>query len=140
MSSPMGTFISGLKTVIEASAVTAPVKIRRDIETQEKKMGAKEFIVLSPMEDKLERPESKVSYLAQPQVKVRCYVVYARDDTSVTKLSDLFHAVRNAIYGQDFGGRRSIDIELTAEYQADAFETNLYYTECILTGEYQVNL
>ena len=46
MSSPMGTFISGLKTVIEASAVTAPVKIRRDIETQEKKSGAKAFIVL----------------------------------------------------------------------------------------------
>ena len=140
MSSPMGTFISGLKTVIEASAITAPVKIRRDIETQEKKMGAKEFIVLSPMEDKLERPESAVSYLAQPRVKMRCYVVYARDDVSVTKLSDLFHAARNAIYGQTISGRRSMDVDLTAEYQADAFETNLYFAECILTGEYQVNI
>ncbi len=140
MSSPMGTFISGLKTAIEASAVTAPVKIRRNIETQEKKSATKEWVVLSPMEDALHRPESPSSYLAHPQVKMRCCVVYARDTASVTALSDLYHAVRNALYGLTIGGRRYMDIELTAEYQADDFVTNLYYTECILTGEYQVSI
>ena len=139
MSSPMGTFISGLKSAIEASAVTAPVKIRRDIETQEKKAASKEFVVLSPMEDALFRPESPGSYLAHPKVRLRCCVVYARDEASVTALSDLYHAVRNALYGLTIGGRRYMDVELTAEYQADAFETNLYFTECILTGEYQVS-
>ena len=139
MSSPMGTFIVAVKAAIDDSSVTAPVKIRRDIETQEKKAASREFVVLSPLEDTA-RPEVGSSYIANPKIKMRCCVVHARDTSSVTALADLYHSVRNALYGKSLGGRRYVDIELTAEYQADAFETNLYFTECILTGEYQVSI
>ena len=139
MSSPMGTFLAGIQTVIEATSITADFQLRRDVEIKSKKSGKQTYIVLSPMEEITVRPESPTSYLAQPVARMRLAVVYPTDASAITALTDLFQAVRNALFGQSFSGRRSLTVDIKGEYAFDDTTTNLYYLDLELTGEYQVS-
>lgn len=140
MSSPMGTFLAGIQTAITDAGITADLQLRRDVEIKSKKSANKEYIALSPGEEVTERPESPTSYLAHPMAKMRLAVVYQTDSAAIAALTDLFQAVRNALFGQDFGGRRSLTIDLKGEYLFDDTTTNLYYMDLELIGEYQVSI
>lgn len=141
MSSPMATFLTGIQTAITAASITADFQLRRDIEIKSKKSGKQTYIVLSPMEEITVRAESPTSYLASPVVTMRIAVIHSTDSAAITALTDLFQKVRNALFGKDFGGRRSLTTDdFRGEYETDDTTTNLYFIDLELTGEYQVSI
>ena len=134
----MDTFTSGIKTAIEANAnITAPVKIRRSIEIDEKRDTAKLFVTIAPKKEWLERGESTNSYLVRVTASLRISAVYASDESAVSNLAELVMEVRKALYGQDFGGRMFVETDITGDYQTDDVTQNHYYYDMELTGEYQ---
>lgn len=134
----MDTFTTGIKTAIEASSsISAPVKIRRSVEIDEKKDTAKTFVSITPGREWLERGESVTSYLVRVSAMIRCNAVYATDASAVSNLATLVTDVRKALYGQDFGGRMFVETDINGEYRTDDVTQNLYYYEMELIGEYQ---
>ena len=137
----MDTFTSGIKTAIEGnSSITAPVRIRRSIEVDEKKDTAKTFVTIAPSREWLERGESVSSYLVRVSAKIRCNAVYATDASAVSNLATLVMEVRKALYGENFGGRMFVETDIEGEYQTDDVTQNLYYYEMELIGEYQESI
>lgn len=134
----MDTFMTAIKMAIDASAnITAPVKIRRSLEINEKRDTAKTFVTIAAKKEWLERGENKTSYLVRVTAGLRISVVYAADGSALSALSTLVMEVRKALYGHDFGGRMFIESDLTGEYQTDDVTQNHYYYDMELTGEYQ---
>lgn len=136
MSTPMDTFLSGLTTAL--SAMSCPVTVQRDIEVQHKSMGyPKEWVTIVPMNDNFFKAESKTSYLVHTAAMLRVSAVSPTDAAAIAALTSLIHDIRDALYGQSFGGRRFVDDGLEFEFKNGGTDTNLIYAECELKGEYQ---
>lgn len=136
MSAPMNTFLAGLGTAL--GSLSCPVTIQRDIEVQYKGMGyPTEWVSITPMNDNFLRAESTSSYLVQVSAMLRACAVYPTDAAAIAAVGSLVQDVRQALYGQAFGGRRFVDEGLEFEYKNGNTDTNLYYAECELIGEYQ---
>lgn len=134
----METFTTGIKTAIEASAsITAPVKVRRTVEIDEKRNATRTFVTIAPGEERVSRAESPTSYIVELNANIRISAVYATDAAAITALAELVMNVRKAIYGQDFGGRRFVSTDIEGEYQTDDVTQNHYYYDMTLYSEYQ---
>ena len=134
----MDTFTAGIKTAIEANSnITAPVRIRRTVEIDEKRSSTKTFITVAPNDEQLSRAESTGSYLVQVTASIRISAVYSTDSDAVSNLAELVMETRKALYGQSFGGRRFVSTDISGEYQTDDVTQNHYYYDMELTGEYQ---
>lgn len=138
MSAPMNTFLSALETAIQTAATGVSVQLRRLIETSDKvRSSAKKWIVIVPGRDIPVKAENAVSYLVQCSARVRVCVVYPTDAEAISTLALLWQDVRQAIYGQAWGGRRYVEPEFAEEYTAGPETSNLYYYEVEVFAEFQ---
>lgn len=134
---PMETFTTGIKTAIEATSVTAPVKVRRTIEIDEKRSASKTFVTIAPGTERLFRAEAPASYLVQVMARIRISAVYSTDAAAIAALAELVMDVRKALYGQSFSGRRFVSTDIDGEYQTDDVTQNHYYYDMEIYAEYQ---
>jgi hypothetical protein len=134
----MNTFLSALETAIEAAVPTTSVQLRRLIDTGDKvRSSYREWITIVPGRDIPVKAENAVSYLVQCSARVRASVVYPTDAEAISKLALLWQNVRQAIYGQAWGGRRYVEPEFADEYTADPETSNLYYYDVEVFAEFQ---
>lgn len=138
MSAPMNTFLSALESAIEAAVSGTSVQLRRRIDTMDKTRASyREYVTIVPGQDIPVRAENASSYLVQCSARVRAAVVYPTDAEAISKLALLWQNVRQAIYGQAWGGRRYVEPEFAEEYTADPETSNLYYYDVEVFAEFQ---
>ncbi len=138
MSVPMQTFLTALESAIEGAVSGTSVQLRRLIDVGDKvRSSANEWVVIVPGRDIPVKAENASSYLVQVSARVRMCVVYPTDAEAITKLSSLWSNVRQAIYGQAWGGRRYVEPELAEEYTPDPENSNLYYYDVEVFAEFQ---